>query len=336
MINEPTNTTEETGADTAAGGGVSAEVAAAETQDPTTTTATETTSATTEAGAAASTPQEDANAKLMAMLEDLGRETAEAGLDDSKLVAMMTKDELDNLPPRARAFARATGAAMAAERAKLAEQQKAWESEREATQRKLDDAAANLRRQRASLLALANTEAVRKAREGQAPQVDPTTPEGLAEIARHTALKGVADAFAPIYEEEARAKREAAYDSLQQQYPDLRDKKVEGEFLAWLQKENEGVDVSKGEAPRVNAIVGARVFFAERKAQEVARATEQRRASEAADRAVAARAMNRMSTAAQGSPVPPTPPGGWTVSAITNLPPDQREALKRSLKGRAA
>jgi hypothetical protein len=67
-----------------------------------------------------------------------------------------------------------------------------------------------------------------------------------------------------------------------------------------MAEQNAGIsrdDVLAGKARwRVTVDVGARLFAAEQRAEEAARAVEQRRAAEVADRAGAARALNRVNS----------------------------------------
>jgi hypothetical protein len=192
-------------------------------------------------------------------------------------------------------------------------------SERVAFQAEMDKAAREIRSQRQHLSSLANTQGLREAVAKGPPRVDPTTPEGIRAIAKYEAQLGLADALAPVIQSDEQAKRQTAYDGLKETYPALREPKVEADFIAFLRKENEGIDPTK-QAPRMRTPEAARLFMAERAATLAGENARRARDTAAADRAPGASAINRVTTAGTGRKGSDIPADVWSAggSALIN------------------
>lgn len=192
--------------------------------------------------------------------------------------------------------------ALLAHRQEEASKNAAAEAERvaaiDAREKALAQSAADLRRREAALYALANSPELDAARRGQKPKVDPLSPEGMEQLAAYNASLGVAKALDPIFQRSEQARKDYAYAELQEKFPVIKER--DAEFRAFMAEQNAGIsrdDVLAGKARwRVTVDVGARLFAAEQRAEEAARAVEQRRAAEVADRAGAARALNRVNS----------------------------------------
>lgn len=339
MALEPENTTEETDAGNGIGGDVSAaasdpnpagtgEVAVEAEAKP-----DDATKAAEEAAIKASADA-DIAARLDAIFEN---DKAEGKAEIS--AAMLTDESLAKLPPDVRAVVRWAAAEKARNAADLKAREEKITAAQAEMQRRLDEGARELRRQRLNLQSLVNTGVVKKVAEGP-PRVDPTTPEGMRAIATYEAQKGLAEALKPFADDKARAERESAYDRLKDSYPELQDPKIEAQFADFLRKENEGIDPTK-QAPRVNAVIGARMFTAELRAKNAADTARVARDNAAADRAPAATLLNRRTTGASGNQVRDIPKDIWEAGGDTlthylaQLTPEERGAIRKNL-GRSA
>ncbi|MBM4393385.1 MAG: hypothetical protein FJ090_19865 [Deltaproteobacteria bacterium] len=247
-------------------------------------------------------PEGDSHARFAALVEDVFKDDAEKGHDSKVLAASLTREQLETMPPQSRAAIRALAGFLKPRMDALEAEKAAWAEKREAEQRKLDEGVAELRRRNIALQKMVNFESARKAASAPEPRIDPTTPEGLRQLAAHEARKaaatGVLDIFKDVEATRAQAERDAFEDELRGKYPDLRDPTTEQAFLAFLKKENEGV--AKGQPWRVDARTGARLFFAERAAAENKRKADDARAADVADRAASQRAMNRATSGGGG------------------------------------
>lgn len=287
----------------------------------------------------------DDGAKFDALLSDIFKDDADAGKDDKALVGAISREEIESMSPKHRAAFRALAARAAEKEGKLAADQKAWAEKREAEQRRLDAGVAELRRRQQALMSMVDFKTAREQAGKPAPRVDPTTPDGLRQLAEHTAQKaaaeGVLKVLAGVEQSKAQAEREAAYDRLKDTYPELRDEKVDAEFYQFLVKENEGIDRAKGEPLRMNAVQGARIFFAERRAQAAATAARDTAAAQAADRADSARAgIGRSAGGAAGKREITIPDDVFATNQVgaylASLSPADRAALIAAEKRRAA
>jgi hypothetical protein len=244
----------------------------------------------------------DAGAEFVKLVEDVFAEDKEAGHDPAALAASLTREQLAAMPLEARAAVRALAGVLKPRMDKLSEREVALAEKERTTLARLDEGMAELRRRSLALQKAVNFDRVRAAAGEKAPEgIDPTTPDGLRKLAAHEARKaaaeGVLDLFKDVEQTRVQAQRESFEDELRGKYPGLKDEKTTTEFMAFLQKENEGV---KGPPWRVDAATGARLFFAERSAQDSARKAAEAAANEAADRAASARAMNRATAAGAG------------------------------------
>jgi hypothetical protein len=334
MATEPENTTEETVAGNGAGGDVSlaavdpsANGAGAQPAAEATKPGDETAKAEAEAIDAS------LNADVLARFDKLFADDKEAG--NAVSGALLTDEMLKTLPAPARQAIRAVAAERDKAQAALKAEQDAWAAKQAEEQKKLDDGAKELNRRRIELQKLVNTDTLRNA-VAKPPAVDPTTPEGMRAIAEYEAKKGLAEALRPFAEDKARAERETAYDRLKDEYPELKDPKVEEQFAAFLRKENEGIDPTK-QAPRVNAVLGARLFTSELRAKTAAETARAARDAAAADRAPAASLLNRRTSGATAQPLRDIPKDIWQAGGadLTNylqsLTPDQRAELRRNM-----
>lgn len=287
----------------------------------------------------------DDNENYLALLDEVFKNDEEAGRDPSKIAAVLNRQDIESLDSRGKAAVRALAGAIRPKLDALALREKEWEAKRDAEQRKLDEGAAELRRRSQAMNQSVNFDAARKAAAAPRPKVDATTPEGLEKLAAHLAEKAAATqlltTFKDIEANKAVSDREAAYDKLKDTYPDLRDTKVDAEFAAFMAKENEGVDRSKGEPWRMNAVQGARIFFADRRAAEASKAAEAARSNGAADRAATASAINRTGTGtgAAGARTVGIPAEVYESNGVTaylaSLPLAQRNAVIAEERRRA-
>lgn len=248
-------------------------------------------------------PAED-GAKFDALLADIFKDDADAGKDDTKLVGMISREEIDSMSPKHRAAFRALAGRVAEKGDKFADEQKVWAAKVEGEQRKLDAGVAELRRRQQALMSMVDFKALRAQAGAAEPQVDPTTPDGLRKLARHEAQKaaaeGVLGVLGGVEKSKAEADKAAAYDKIKETYPELNDPTVDAEFYQFLVKENEGVDREKGDPLKLNAVQGARIFIAERRARSNIEEARRLAATEAADRAESVRAIGRSAGGAAG------------------------------------
>ena len=275
------NTTLEGAADNGSAGDVSVEAAPAQAE------------ATQPAASASSENEtldsEDFLAKVAAAFE---------GEESDAVMRHVAVTDVEALSGKERGIVRALIAHRQAERDKSEAKYAEREAATAAREQALTQAASDLRRREAALYSLANSPELDAARRNQKPKVDPLSPEGIEELAAFNAAKGVAKALDPIFQRSEEARKDYAYAELQEKYPVI--KAQDAEFRAFMAEQNAGVrreDVLAGKARwRMTVDVGARLFFAEKRAEEASRAAETRRAAEVADRGLAARALNRVAS----------------------------------------
>jgi len=334
MITETATAPEETVADQGAGSDV--QVAPEGVQPPVEQPSTEVAPNKAEEAHVAASAEADIDARFDALLAD-----AEAKGFAPISGADLSEEALAKMPASVRGALRYVAQQRAKLTGEVTEKETKLAAERAAFQAEMDKAAAEIRRQRQHLSTLANTTAIREAVAKGPPTVDPTTPEGIRAIAAYEANKGLADALAPVIQSDAQAKRDAAYDALKEAHPELKDPKVEAEFVAFLRKENEGIDPTK-QAPRLRTPEAARIFTAELRAKRAAETATRARDAAAADRAPAANAINRVTTAGTGRATADIPKDVWNaggadlVNYMRQLTPEQLRAQREELRRRAA
>lgn len=247
--------------------------------DPTPTPpATEPAAAATPADTGTPTPK---GYEAFASWVDRAKAAVPAEADDS-VFGEFTPESFENLDPKAQLAIRSAMRhfeKLDAERQKpLTEREEKIKAEAE----RVKAAEKALRGRERALLELTAT--AKPPAEGDEP--DPFTPEGAREVAKREAQRARWEAEAPLRDRAKQLAQREAWVGLVEQYPDLRKPSVKAEFEAWLEKENEGVDLTK-ERPRRTTEDGAELFFL-RKAQ--AAAAERVRADEAARQQERARA----------------------------------------------
>lgn len=282
----------------------------------------------------------DPGAEFVNLIEDVFAEDKEAGHNPAVLAASLTREQLSAMPLEARAAVRALAGVLKPQRDALDAREAALAEKERVTLARLDEGMAELRRRSLALQKAVNFDKVRAAASEKAPEgIDPTTPGGLRKLAAHEARKaaaeGVLDLFKDVEQTRAQAQREAFEDELRGKYPGLKDEKTTTEFMAFLKKENEGV---QGPPWRVDAATGARLFFAERAAQDAARMASDAAANEAADRAASARAMNRATAAGAGRRQEGIPDdvyqSGGVTAYLASLSPAERSRVMAAERAR--
>ena len=221
------------------------------------------------------------------LTKELGAETEDPLLDEA--AKGITPDTIKNADPETRTLLRALlradaqrKAEVEAQRAEVAKQA----AEREA---KIAAEAKRIAQQRQALVEMA----AKVKPPGEAPQVDPLSPEGMRATAEHAARAATYDAWKPLIEERERIARENAWLAIVEKHPGLADEKVSAEFDDYFVNVlNKGRDLSK-QGTVVPAEIAADLFFNQR---ELAAARErQARQTQTRDteRAAAARAVGR-------------------------------------------
>jgi len=243
--------------------------------------------------------REERLAKLPDLLKEAfdGDDLAEDELDE--VLVGLTADKLRTVPAEQRVILRAIARRdAAAAEARAAEKAKS-DAAIAAAEKKIEEARADLRRREHAMLSVA-TAATPKV--GDAPEVDPFTPEGARALAEYHAKKAQAEANAPLVAEKRRLENEERWLQLRKTYPDLANADVEADFLKQLAEANAGLDEAQLRAgtiqPRMTTAAFARQYFNEREISRLraeAAAAERRRAS---DRAESARAMGRAGSGA--------------------------------------
>lgn len=257
------------------------------------------------------------------------------GEDSDAVMRHVAVTDVEALSGKERGIVRALIAHRQAERDKSETKYAEREAVAAAREQSLAQAAADLRRREAALYSLANSPELDAARRNQKPKVDPLSPEGIEELAAFNAAKGVAKALDPIFQRSEEARKDYAYSELQEKYPVI--KAQDAEFRAFMAEQNAGVkreDVLAGKARwRMTVDVGARLFAAEKRAEEAARAAETRRAAEVADRGLAARALNRVASGSYAEADLKIPDEvyerGEVTQYLARFTPERRAAILR-------
>lgn len=234
------------------------------------------------------------------------------------VAAGLTADRLRAMDPAGRAALRASIRKLDAYEAKIkADAEVAAKAAKDRDAKFTADSRA-LRQREQALLALARSDAA--AVPGEAPVVDPFTPEGQAKLAEYHGRKAAAEGLAPLRQRAAEVDRQARWDAVVDKHADLRDAKVSEEFGAYVAKLNEGIDPTK-ERPRVPTEIAADLFFGERARVALEKQVADRKAREAADRASAARMLARSGSGGG------TPDAVARYRALRKTDPDAAHAL---------
>lgn len=249
-------------------------------------------------------PDEAARAAAMESLPTLLRTTFEAETDDENLADVaqgITEEGLRALPKDVQVILRATIRAQIAAEAKATAAHEARETEwkrKDAAQAAKDK---SIRQREQAMLALAAEGAKDP---GAPPDVDPLTPEGAAKQAEYHARKALAEQNAPLLARKADLDRKARWESITEKYPDLADTEgpVYAEYLKGLREINAGIDVTKGEKPRIDAALYAEMFTNKRALAELTAQQTKAKTDQASDRRVAARSIGRVTTSGTASP----------------------------------
>lgn len=217
-----------------------------------------------------------------------------------EVLANLTADKVRSAPSEHRVLLRAIARREAAEAERRAADKAKVDAEIADARAKLAEEQKKFRIERNQLLQTAVSAA--PVDPGAPPTVDPFTPEGQAALAEYHAKKQLAAQNAPMRAKARELAKAEAWIKIVEKYPDLRDQKVQDEFMASLRKANEGLDEAKlasGEIrPRVTTVDHARNFFNERLIAKLTAEAAERDRRQNADRAASARAMGRTGTGA--------------------------------------
>lgn len=328
MSTEPTITTPEEAASQGGGVAVTEPV-----QTPEPAASASQPAAAVEVEAPAPEEEEDVLAKVAEHFKDE---------DASAVVKVVTAADVEALSGPSRGVVRALVARMQAQDAKSAEARKAAEAELASQRAKIEQAAADLRREKAALYALATSPELEAARRAEKPKVDPLSPEGMEQLAAFHASQGVVRALDPIYRDQESARKELYAAEVATKFPVIKSK--EPEFMAFMAEMNKGIDpadVRAGKAQwRVELDVGAELFDLKQQAAASKAAAEARRAAEVSDRSRAASAIHRTAAAATAQPdlrIPDEVYARGEVSAyLARQSPERRAALIANERSRAA
>jgi hypothetical protein len=239
-------------------------------------------------------PKEEPVAEVPAdLIEQLrARFEGDADPDELEVVAAgLTAEAIAALPAAARAVVRSILNADAKRLTEANEKALAVEAAVAKREEKILAARKDLSTREAAMRKFALSEAVRPP--GAPPKVDPLSPEGASALAKHYTQASVAEAMAPAREAAQAADAAARWSVIEDQYPDLRDDAVLAEFEAALVAANKGVDLAKGERPRVTTPDFAAQFFLQREVEQLRAAAKARSDREAVARSDGARAISR-------------------------------------------
>lgn len=240
------------------------------------------------------TSPEAVRAAALAKLPDVYREAFADEHDEAELdtiSAGITAQKLRDLDPATRAVLRASLRREEAAIKARDEERKAADTALAADRATLAEETRKIRQEQAALMELAR--GTGEPVPDKPPEVDVFTPEGQQALAKWHGERGVQEALTPLRQRAIEVDRATRWNAIVETHPALRDQAVLAEFTEHVKQRNVGVDLAKGDKPRVDTETAAREFFNAREIAELRSREAARVNREASDRAEAARAVAR-------------------------------------------